>query len=146
MKQFLIPLAIIGLSACAMDANSKGDQQNEAGEQTPDPRIGEAVDNICFQSGINGWKPVKGEDDVVLLEYGVRDWYRVELLGPCDESTLNFAQRIAIDSWPGSGCITRGDTIYVEDTSNFNRRCTITKIYKWDEDATAGDEEGSGAY
>lgn len=121
-----------------------GDESKDAMEG-PDPRIGEEVDRICFGRNINGWREVKGEDDVVLLEKGVNNWYRVELLGACDERVFRFAQKIAIDSRPGGGCVTRGDTIIVEDTPGFTRRCSITRMYEWDEDAAAeeeGEEEG----
>lgn len=128
---------IAGVAAICLPALAGDKPETQSG---PDPRIGEEVDSICFQRNINGWRAVKGEDDVVLLERGVNDWYRVELLGACDERLFRFAQKIAIESRPAGGCLRRYDYIIVEDTPGFNRRCSITRMYKWDEDAVAPDE------
>ncbi len=107
----------------------------------PDPRIGAKVDRICFPRNINGWKSVKGEDNVVLLEKGVNDWYRVEVSGACPERVFRFAQVIGLDSRPGGGCLRRGDVIIVEDSGGFSQRCHIRRIYEWDENAPAPSEE-----
>ena len=116
-------------------------KDKKAAEAGPDPRIGKEVNSICFQSTINGWRAVKGEDDVVLLERGVNNWYRVELLGACDYRLFRSAISIGIDSRPGGGCVTRGDRIIVEDGPGFNRSCVITRMYEWDEDAKAEDDD-----
>ncbi len=109
--------------------------------QTPDPRIGDEVKRICFQGNINGWRPVKGEDDVVLLNRGANRWYRVELLGGCRERLFRSALAIGIDSRPGGGCVSRGDVIVVSDGPGFKRRCSIMRMYEWDDDATAPEAE-----
>ncbi|GAB4518671.1 MAG: hypothetical protein Kow00133_03900 [Amphiplicatus sp.] len=128
-----------------MDARAgeeEGEQEADAVEA--DPRLGAEVDRICFGRNINGWKPAKGEDDVVLLERGVNDWYRVELSGACDERLFRFAHAIGIESRPAGGCVTRGDVIIVEDTGNFTRRCFIRRIYEWDDKASAPEEAPPG--
>jgi hypothetical protein len=119
--------ALLGATGFAKDPESAG----------ADPRIGEEVRNICFGQSINGWRGVKGEDDVVLLKRSVSDWYRVELAGACDYRVLRSAMAIGIDSRPAGGCVSRGDVIIVSDTPGFDRRCVITRIQKWDEDAVA---------
>jgi len=143
-----------GLGAAAMSAVvSAGEKEkSEKAENAPDPRIGEQVRSICFHDSISGWKSVKGEDNVVLLERNVRDWYRVELSGGCDESLFRHAYKIGIDSRPGGSCVTPGDVIIVEDSPGFPRRCFINKIYKWDDKALddapeddAGDDAGDDA-
>ena len=101
--------------AAAATAGPGFAKDKKAAEAGPDPRIGKEVNSICFQSTINGWRAVKGEDDVVLLERGVNNWYRVELLGACDYRLFRSAISIGIDSRPGGGCVTRGDRIIVED-------------------------------
>ena len=106
-----------------------------------DPRIGEEVNSICFRRNIRRWRAVKGEDDVVLLGKSVSRWHRVELLGGCDEYVFRFAQKIAIEGSPGSGCLYPGDNIIVSDGPGFHRRCVIMRIYEWDEDAAVEDEE-----
>jgi hypothetical protein len=113
----------------------------EETEDAVDLRLGEEVDRICFGRDINGWKTVDKEDDVLLLERGVNNWYRVELLGACDYYVLRRAFSIGLDSRPAGGCVTRGDYIIVEDSPGFPRRCAITRMYEWDDDAPAPGEE-----
>lgn len=115
-----------------------------AGEPAkPDPRIGDEVDRICFASTINGFRTIDGADNVVLLEKGVSDLYRVELSGLCTARVLDFAQSVAIDSRPRGGCVTRGDTLIFSGSAFFNdrpidrTRCFITRINNWDEKAAA---------
>ncbi len=115
-------------------------------DEAGDPRIGAEVEKICFPRNINGWKEVKGEDNVVLLEESVNDWYRVEVSGACTERVFRFAQVIGIDSRPVGGCVRRGDVIIVQDTGRFTHRCFIKRIYEWDDDAPApGEEEAEDA-
>lgn len=137
----------LAVSAAFLAAGSVMDARAGAekdGAVEADPRLGAEVDRICFGRNINGWKPVKGEDDVVLLERGVNDWYRVELIGACDERLFRFAHKIGIESRPAGGCVTRGDVIIVEDAGDFVRRCHIRRIYEWDDKAPAP-EETAGA-
>lgn len=147
MKKLLPLIAAAGFGALAMTApgfadHRDGDHKNQsATDDGADPRIGKKVKSICFQSSINGWKAVKGEDDVVLLERGVNDWYRVELLGACPSRVFRSAFAIGIESRPAGGCVSRGDVIIVEDGPGFNRRCTITGIYEWNEDALEESED-----
>lgn len=125
-------LVVASLPALAEEENDDG----------ADQRIGAEVNKICFPRNINGWKSVKGEDNVVLLEEGINDWYRVEVSGGCDEQVFRFAHVIGIKSRPAGGCLRRGDLILVEDGGGFARRCFIKRIYQWDEDAPApGDED-----
>ncbi|WDI30483.1 DUF6491 family protein [Hyphococcus flavus] len=142
MKTVLSLLAAASLGGLSMTAASLAGEKGKGAETDgPDYRIGEKVNRICFQRGINGWKTVKGVDNAVLLERGVNNWYYVELLGACRENTFRSALAIGIDSRPGGGCVTRGDTIIVEDGPGFNRRCSITGIYEWNEDAVAEEAE-----
>ncbi len=132
-----IAVCIAGAAMCSLAFAAAGEGQ--AQQVSPNPQIGEEVDRICFVSNINGWRSVKGEDDVVLLQRSVNDWYRVELTGGCRESILRSAIDIGIDTRPGGGCITRGDVIIVKDTPGFARRCMISHMYKWDEKAADTD-------
>ena len=135
MKKFLSAMAGAALvtgAACA----SYHEGEEDAG---PDPRIGEQVDRICFGSTISGWKDIKGQDNVVLLERGVNDWYYVTLSGNCRSSSLRSALSIGIDSSPAGGCVRKGDVIIVKDSPGFTNRCFIKEIYKWDEDAAMDD-------
>lgn len=143
MMKFMSVFAAAGLGAAVMATPSFAEEAADG----PDPRLGKETNRICFQRSISGWKSVKGEDDVVLLERGLNHWYWVELAGGCRESMLRSALSIGIDSRPAGGCVSRGDVIIVRDTPSFTRRCVITRIYEWDEDAVAeeADAEDDGA-
>ncbi len=133
-------MAAAGLGAVLLGAAAVAKSPEGA---SADPRMGDEVRNICFGQNINGWAAVKGEDDVVLLKRSVNDWYRVELAGACDYRLLRSAFSIGIDSRPAGGCVSRGDVIIVRDQPGFDRRCVITKIYQWDKDGVAEEEQAA---
>ncbi|WP_425408042.1 DUF6491 family protein [Hyphococcus sp.] len=145
MNTNLSLIAAAGFGTIAMTAACGTSYDNRDGPRMaePDPRIGEEVSSICFQNSINGWRAIEGEDDVVLLERGVNNWYRVELAGACDSRLFRSALSIGIDSSPAGSCVRRGDVIIVEDTPGFSRRCTITEINEWDEDALVERDEAN---
>lgn len=145
MTKLLSCIAAAGFAGAAMMSAAFAEHHEGDETKAADPRLGEKVDRICFASTINGWRSVKGEDDTVLLERGVNDWYKVNLAGGCDEHLFRSALTIGIDSHPGGGCVTRGDVIIVKDSPGFTRRCMIHSIYKWDEDAAMEDEEQDSA-
>jgi hypothetical protein len=128
-KVVLVSAALLGLMASAA--------ADEKPAAAPDPRLGPEVNRICFARTISGWKEIKGDEEAVLLETGVNNWYRVELAGTCRYRDFRFAQTIGIESRPGGGCVTKGDVILVEGAGRFMHRCFITRINEWDEKAAA---------
>lgn len=113
-----------------------------AGEEAADePRAGEEVGRICFGRDINNFKTIEGEDDAVLLEKGVNDWYKVTLIGACSYRELKWAQTVAIEQRPAGGCVTSGDYLVFSRSAfgDFSfpnaTRCAISEIRKWDPDA-----------
>ena len=136
MVNVLKAMALAGI-VFASSAAIAGDPEDA---DKPDPRIGKEVNRICFSRTIDSWKAVKGEDNVVLLRKGVRDWYRVELIGLCRANDFRSALTIGIESRPAGGCVTRGDVILVRGPGDFVNRCHISKIYEWDPKATAPEE------
>lgn len=115
-----------------------------------DPRLGEKVDQICFSQDITNFQTIDGEDDAVLLERGVNDWYKTSLTGACNYNQLRFAQSVAIDERPRGGCIRRGDALIFSysafgDFSFPNAtRCIIVEIHRWDPKAKAAKDGGGG--
>lgn len=115
-----------------------------------DPRLGEEVDRICFSRDISNFQTIDDEDDAVLLERGVNDWYRTSLAGACNHNQLRFAQSVAIDQRPRGGCIRRGDALVFSDSAfgDFSfpnaTRCIIVEIRRWNPKATAGKDGGGG--
>lgn len=124
-------LGFFGLSGVAVAAAS--------GEA--DPRLGEQVDRICFARTIDNFEVIEGEDDAVLLEAGVNDWYKATLIGACNYRQLKWAQGVALDSRPGGGCVTPGDQLIFSRSAfgDFSfpntTRCVIDDIYRWNPDA-----------
>jgi hypothetical protein len=118
------------------------DEENAAS----DARVGEQVDRICFGRNINNFKAIKGEDDAILLERNVNDWYKATLIGACSYRELKWAMSVAIDQRPAGGCVTPGDYLIFSRSAfgDFSfpntTRCAISEIYKWDPDAPEEDE------
>lgn len=115
-----------------------------------DPRLGEEVDRICFSRNITNFQTIDDEDDAVLLERGVNDWYKTTLTGACNYNALRFAQSVAIDERPRGGCIRRGDALVFSDSAfgDFRfpnaTRCIIVEIHRWDPKAANGKDGGGG--
>ncbi len=117
-------------------------EENSAG----DPRVGEEVGRICFGRNINNFKAIEGEDDAVLLEKGVNDWYKATLIGACSYRELKWAMSVVIDQRPAGGCVTPGDYLIFSRSAfgDFSfpntTRCAISEIYKWNPDAEAAED------
>ncbi len=113
-----------------------------------DPRLGEEVDQICFSRDISNFRTIDDEDDAVLLERGVNDWYKTTLAGACNYNQLRFAQSVAIDDRPRGGCIRRGDALVFSNSAfgDFSfpnaTRCIIVEIRRWDPKAKTGKDAG----
>lgn len=118
-------------------AGTAWSRDEPAGEEKADPRLGVEVDRICFSRDISNFATIDDEDDAVLLERGVNDWYKVTLAGACNYNRLRFAQSVAIDERPRGGCITRGDALVFSDSAfgDFSfpnaTRCIITEMFRW---------------
>ncbi|MEM8935905.1 MAG: DUF6491 family protein [Pseudomonadota bacterium] len=107
----------------------------EDDDDAVDPRLGEKVDRICFASNVDNWRST-GENNEVLLEEGINDWYFVELSGLCRKFDIRSAEFLVIDTFGSSSCVTRGDSLIFKDFGGHRgNRCVITSIYEWDEDA-----------
>ena len=112
-----------------------------ANPDAADDAVDEDVDRLCFARSINGFRAVEGEDGVVLLETGVNNWYRVEIVGVgCNERDIDRAESVAIGSRPAGGCLTPGDTLIFSDNlfggdRTLDRsRCAITSISRIDDE------------
>ncbi len=145
MTNFRTAAAIVQAGAIALAAALTGATAS-AEEPAGDPRVGEQVNRICFGRDINNFRTIKGEDDAILLERGVNDWYKATLIGACNYSELKWAQAVAIDQRPAGGCVTPGDSLIFSRSAfgDFKfpntTRCVISEIYKWDPDAAADDD------
>ena len=103
-------------------------------------QVGKSVSNICFSSTINRWSAVKGQDGAILLDRAANDWYYVTLNSGCSEKLIAKANMILVESKPGSGCLSKGDTITIQQFGGAEYPCTIRGINEWDHHAP--DEQG----
>lgn len=133
MKTILAACASTLLVACST-------APMETADAKPDPRQGEQVRNICFQQQIRNWR--KLDNRSVIVEVGVRDEYKLELMGTCqpDDAFLN----IGLVSRGGSSCLNEGDKLITDARYN-DGSCSIRRIYKWNEDATTAQSPAPSA-
>ncbi len=123
-------LFAILLAGCAASAEGDAADGNDIDAEIA-ARQGEEVDRVCFARSINGWRSLGRRS--ILIEKGVNDWYKLDLIGTCDPQWAFDA--IAIRTRPaGASCLRRGDRIDTPDRS-VSGSCAITKIYRWNEAA-----------
>ena len=131
------------LAACSTPAGGEPDIP----EWMNDARLGEKVDRICFTQSVDSFRmPTR---DTVIVEKGVNDEYLIEMFASCHD--LDNAQSLSFDTFAGSSCITKGDSIYAYDSA-FGPdstgippvRCPISAIYEWNEEAAEQEEDMDG--
>jgi len=96
-----------------------------------DPRQGEEVRNVCFNSQIRNWRALDNRS--VIIEKGFKDEYRLELTGTCQPedafTSIGLVSRVG-----GGSCLESGDRL-VTDARYNDGTCSIRRIYKWNKDA-----------
>jgi hypothetical protein len=126
------------LAACSTAANTEG-----ATGAKPDPRQGAEVRQICFSQQIRNWRTVKEDRRAVIVEKGIKDEYKLDLIGACQPQDAFLS--IGLISRVGSGsCLSQGDRL-VTDARYNDGDCSISKIYEWHKDAAGPDKAGAPA-
>lgn len=130
---------LLALTVSMAGCSSTGDENTVSVEN--DPRIGEEVSQACFTRNISGWAPVDNDNKALIAVMRGNEHYKVDLSGPCDPDLAMM--RIAIQSRPGSSCLSRGDKIKTDGdlSRGYGTACTVTRIYEWDPDALDAVEE-----
>ncbi|KGJ89235.1 DUF6491 family protein [Thalassotalea sp. ND16A] len=118
----VIFFAVALLSACAATEQAKE-------EKTPDIRQGEAVNQICFNRNMDGWRPLEDDNKALIVFDRRRQAYKLDLIGTCDPQWAMM--RIATISRGSSSCLSRGDKVITDADMSRHDSCTIMKIYKW---------------
>lgn len=127
MKHILtVCAAALLMAACETPTPAK----TAVAEAKPDPRQGAEVSQVCFNTQIKNWR--SNDRTSVIVEKGVRDEYKLDLIGACqpDEAFLSIG---LISRSGGGSCLETGDKL-VTDT-RYDGSCTIRRIYKWNKDA-----------
>lgn len=142
----IVAASALAFSLGACSATPADNTQQNIDVQS-DARVGEAVNQLCFASTIDNFKmPTRNS---VVVEKGVNDEYLIQTMGNCFD--LQNAMSLSFDTFPGSGCISKGDSIFAYDSvfgpDNMSMpamRCPIAQIYKWD-GSKAADEASMDA-
>ena len=115
------------IAACSTAANT------EVADAKPDPRQGAEVKQVCFNQQIRNWRTVKEDRRAVIIEKGLKDEYKLELIGTCqpDDAFLNIG---LVSRVGGGSCLTTGDKL-VTDARYNDGDCSIRRIYEWHKDA-----------
>jgi hypothetical protein len=96
----------------------------------PDPRQGKEVRQICFNQQIRNWR--ENDRKSVIVEKGVRDEYKLDLIGACEPqdafTSIGLVSRVG-----GGSCLSSGDKLVTD--SRFDGSCSIRRIYEWHKDA-----------
>src|SRR5689334_17920475 len=117
---------IFGACAALMIAACSTAEKSEVtADAKPDVRQGAEVKQICFNQQIRNWRPVKEDRRAVIVEKGVKEEYKLNLIGTCQpqDAFLN----IGLVSRVGSGsCLSQGDKL-VTDARYIDGDCTISR-------------------
>lgn len=129
-SSFIIAAFLATLSAgCSTPAAKTPAELAEAAK--PDPRQGEEVRNICFTQQIRSWRALDNRS--VIVESGVRDEYKLDLIGACQPNDA-FTSIGLVSRVGGGSCLESGDKL-VTDARYSMGSCSIRRIYKWNKDA-----------
>lgn len=126
MKKFIVTCAAaLMLAACQSPATDTA-----KADKKPDPRQGEEVSQVCFQQQIRNWR--SNDRNSVIVTKGVRDEYKLELIGTCQPddafTTIGLVSRVG-----GGTCLSTGDRLVTD--ARYDGPCSIRRIYKWNKDA-----------
>lgn len=97
-----------------------------------DPRLGEAVDTVCFTSGLSGFHEIGNQ--AVVLRRSANESY-VARTGYC--RSLRQVEGLRLPD--SGGCLKRGDRLEVYDQpfpragepNDAPERCLVTAIHRW---------------
>jgi len=136
LKVLLSILLVIQLSACTSSEPIKAPKY----DKDNDPRIGEKVTQVCFTSSISGWSEVDNDRSALIVHFGNKESYKVDLVGACQADWAMMS--IALVSRTNSSCLSIGDKLFTDAQTNRHASCRITGIHEWD--VNPGDSEENG--
>ena len=138
--QIALKAIMAACAATAFAAAACSSTPAQTADAKPDPRQGEQVKNICFQSQIRSWRD--NDRRSIIVERGMRDEYKLELSGTCQPQDAFFS--IGLVSRVGGGsCLTTGDQLVTD--ARYDGPCFVNRIYKWNKDATTAAEAAPSA-
>lgn len=122
MKTLIIGAMVAGLALTAGASAMASDEATAPGD-APTKRA-------CFYSEqINGWRQNRSTpDDVVYLDVGARDTYRLDMIGPC--IGVKDALSIGVETRNGSNICDGFDVTLITHGPLGPDRCHVRKITK----------------
>jgi hypothetical protein len=106
-----------------------------------DVRLGEEMSSACLPTPLN-YEPYDGRNNLLIVETTDQSHAFLQLTGDCKFNTLMFASSIAAKT--ADGCVKAGDSIIVADSFGGAHECRISKISRWNPDATYLEEYDQG--
>jgi len=106
-----------------------------------DPRVGEAVDQVCFTRSLDSWQNVDNDRNALVLKMNNRDHYKLKLSGACDPDLA--ISTIAVITRSSSACFSRGDRLKTDAdmSQGYGSACIILGINKWNPEAANQTDE-----
>jgi hypothetical protein len=107
----------------------------------PAPAPGDRPKSCFFASQINGFRA--DGDRVLNLRIGVRDIYRLDLLGACHD--IRFAETIGVEGSSGSNQICSGldATVITLNSPTGPRRCAVRSVTRLTPEEVAAMRKGT---
>jgi len=121
------PVPVIAALTGAVILATAGATAGATSGVAADAKKAEPARQCFYQRNITSWHAP--DDNTVLLRVGVNDYYKMDMLGPCNG--LDFAgESIGIRNRGGSGYICSGLDVQVLVPDRVPGRCDVDKITK----------------
>ena len=127
-KTIFTACAALAIAACSTSANTE-----VKADAKPDPRQGAEVKQVCFNQQIRNWRTIKEDRKAVVVEKGLKDEYKLQLIGTCQPQDA-FINVGLVSTGGSSSCLSTGDKL-VTDARYNDGDCVISRIYEWHKDA-----------
>ena len=136
MRYMILP-AVLVAAAC-----STTEPREQVANPQDDPRVGERVQRICFQSAISGFSEWDAGEGIILRR-GANRQFLVTFTGVCPG--LDFPRFVGLGPDPSTaGCIRETDRLFISDGTSRrmgSSSCIIDRIYAFDRKAEATKDE-----
>ena len=136
MRYLILP-ALLLAAACSTTA-----PREQVDNPQDDPRVGDRVQRICFQSAISGFSEWDAGEGLILRR-GANRQFLVTFTGVC--TALDFPRFVGLGpDRSTAGCLRETDRLYISDGTSRragSSSCIIDRIYAFDPKAEASKDE-----
>lgn len=128
MKKINLTLLTL-ISGLLFGCASSDQEQAFSYDKNNDPRIGQAVDRVCFSNAISGWGEVDNDPDGLLVHFGSNRTFKLDLIGMCEPDWA--MTKVAFISRSGSNCLAKGDKVVTDSQRDRHSSCVVSAIHEW---------------